>query len=446
MILDKTESIFDTKFADCPAQYGNEEGTPMMKWENVKTKLKDIDTTKLHYVQIPENHIVIDFDLKDDEGNKSFEKNLLAASKWPLTYSELSKSGAGIHLHYFYSGNVSELSRVYSEGIEIKVFTGNSSLRRKLTKCNDIPIAVINSGLPLKGAKNMVNYEAVKSEKALRGRIEKCLRKEHHGATKPEVDFIFKILEDAYNSDLVYDVSDMRPKILAFANNSTNQAETCLKTVNKMHFYSEIENPVVSGDYISDKYVFYDVEVFPNLFLVVYKKEGCDPVKMINPSPKEVEQLCKFKLVGFNCRRYDNHILYARTLGYDNHQLYMLSQKIVNGSKNAMFANAYGLSYTDVYDFCSKKQSLKKWEIELNIHHQELGFRWDEDVPEDKWELVAEYCVNDVVATEAVFYARQQDFVAREILADISGLTVNDTTRMNTTKIIFGDEKHPELV
>ena len=444
LILDKTESIFDTKFADCPAQYGNEEGTPMMKWENVKTKLKDIDTTKLHYVQIPENHIVIDFDLKDDEGNKSFEKNLLAASKWPLTYSELSKSGAGIHLHYFYSGNVSELSRVYSEGIEVKVFSGNSSLRRKLTKCNDIPIAVINSGLPLKGAKNMVNYEAVKSEKALRGRIEKCLRKEHHGATKPEVDFIFKILEDAYNSDLVYDVSDMRPKILAFANNSTNQAETCLKTVNKMHFYSEIENPVVSGDYISDKYVFYDVEVFPNLFLVVYKKEGCDPVKMINPSPKEVEQLFKFKLVGFNCRRYDNHILYARTLGYDNHQLYMLSQKIVNGSKNAMFANAYGLSYTDVYDFCSKKQSLKKWEIELDIHHQELGFRWDEDVPEDKWELVAEYCVNDVIATEAVFYARQQDFVAREILADISGLTVNDTTNSHTTRLIVGKEQRPQ--
>lgn len=444
LILDKTESIFDKEFADCPAQYGDDEEKPVRKWVNVTTTLKDIDTSKLHYVRIPENHIVIDFDLKDDEGNKSFEKNLIAASKWPLTYSELSKSGAGIHLHYFYNGDVSELSRVYSEGIEIKVFTGNSSLRRKLTKCNDIPIASINSGLPLKGAKSMVNYEAVKSEKALRGRIEKCLRKEHHGATKPEVDFIFKILEDAYNSDLVYDVSDMRPKILAFANNSTNQADICLKTVNKMHFYSEIEEDSHTDSYISDKLVFYDVEVFPNLFLVVYKMEGGDPVKMINPSPKDVEKLFKFKLVGFNCRRYDNHILYARTLGYDNYQLYMLSQKIVNGSKNAMFANAYSLSYTDVYDFCSKKQSLKKWEIELGIHHQELGFRWDEDVPEDKWELVAEYCINDVVATEAVFNARKQDFVAREILSDISGLTVNDTTNSHTTRLIVGTERNPQ--
>ena len=61
--------------------------------------------------KIPENHIVIDFDLKDENGNKSFERNLEAASKWPATYAELSKSGAGIHLHYLYSGDVSKLSR-----------------------------------------------------------------------------------------------------------------------------------------------------------------------------------------------------------------------------------------------------------------------------------------------------------------------------------------------
>ena len=36
-----------------------------------------------------------------------------------------------------------------------------------------------------------------------------------------------------------------------------------------------------------------------------------------------------------------------------------------------------------------KKQSLKKWEIELGIHHQELGLPWDQPVPEDQWEKVA---------------------------------------------------------
>ena len=131
-------------------------------------------------------------------------------------------------------------------------------------------------------------------------------------------------------------------------------------------------------------------------------------------------------------------------LGYSVEQIYELSQRIISGSSNAFFGEAYDISYTDVYDFCSTKQSLKKWEIELDIHHQELGLPWDKPVPEELWEKVAEYCDNDVIATEAVFNARQQDFVAREILADISGLSVNATTNMHTTRIIFGNNKKPQ--
>ena len=38
-----------------------------------------------------DNMIVIDFDLKDASGEKSYELNLEAASKWPATYAEVSK-------------------------------------------------------------------------------------------------------------------------------------------------------------------------------------------------------------------------------------------------------------------------------------------------------------------------------------------------------------------
>ena len=444
LVLDSDESLLDDILSECPAQYATTSGVPLMKWDNVKTTLKDIDTKKLHYVKVPLNHIVIDFDLKDDNGEKSLEKNIEAASKWPPTYAEFSKSGKGIHLHYIYDGDPEKLSRIYEEGIEVKVFVGNSSLRRQLTKCNNIPIATINSGLPLKGEK-MINFNAVKSEKSLRNLINRNLNKEIHPGTKPSIDFIHKILEDAYNSGLKYDVTDMRPKILAFANNSTNQAEYCVKLVAQMKFKSD-DNSIGGSDYENDEIAFFDVEVFPNLFVVVWKFEGKDkePVIMINPTPSEIEEILKLKLVGFNCRRYDNHILYARYIGYDNKQLFELSQKIVNNSKNAFFGEAYNISYTDIYDFSSKKQSLKKFQIELGIHHQELGIKWDEPVPEEMWPLVVEYCVNDVMATEAVFNARKQDFIARQILADLSGLSVNDTTQNHTAKIIFGNDPNPQ--
>ena len=454
--FDAAESIFDQECAGCFAQYASSKETPTKKWDDVRTTLSQLDTTRLHYVKVPENHIVIDFDLKDESGKKSFQKNLEEASKWPATYAELSKSGAGIHLHYIYTGDVNKLSRVSDENdnIEIKVFTGKSSLRRMLTKCNNTPIATISSGLPLKGDDKVINFEGIKNEKMLRTLIKRNLAKEY-GSTRCSIDFIYKNLEDAYNSGISYDVSDMKNAIFAFAANSTNQADYCIKLVGQMKFKSEEPAAAVQND--ENPIVFYDVEVFPNLFLVNWKiqGEGKPIVRMINPKPSEIEELIHYRLVGFNCRRYDNHMLYARLMGYDNMQMYNLSQKIVTSKKgdnlNSFFGEAYNISYTDIYDYASKKQSLKKWEIELGIHHQELGLPWDEPVPESKWAEVAEYCDNDVIATEAVWNATQADFVARQIQVDLvrllhgtSNVSVNDTTNSLSQKIIFGNNRKPQ--
>lgn len=446
LVMDETVSILDELLADCPAQYASSAETPRMGWDKVQTKLRDLDTSKLHFILLPDiSHIVIDFDLRDESGNKSAEKNLAEASKWPDTYAEYSKGGEGIHLHYIYDGDASKLSRIYSEGIEVKVFTGNSSLRRRLSKCNNLPVAHINSGLPLKGEK-MVNFDVVKSERGLRELIRRNLNKEIHPGTKPSIDFIHKILEDAYNSGLIYDVTDLRQKIFTFAARSTHQADYCIRLVNQMKFKSENPSVASDADYKDSKLVFFDVEVFPNLFLVNWKieGEGTSIVRMINPTPSEIEQLLTCKLVGFNNRRYDNHILYARYIGYSNMELFKLSQRIVSDDQDALFSEAYNLSYTDIYDFSSKKQSLKKFEIELGIHHEELALPWDQPVPEEKWETVAAYCDNDVIATEAVFNARKGDWMARQILAELAGGIVNDTTNMLSTKLIFGNEKKPQ--
>ena len=441
-------SLFDDICKDCPAQYANENGTPTQKWENVQSKLSGLDTSRLHYVKVPENHIVIDFDIPGSDGTKSFERNLEAASQWPRTYAELSKSGAGIHLHYIYTGDATKLSRIYDENIEIKVFSGKSSLRRKLSKCNDIPIANISSGLPLKGEKAMVDTKQIQDERHLRVLIKKALAKEISPYTKPSVDFIAHIMDEAYEGNVRYNVDDMRNAILSFAASSTNQAEACLKIVSKMHFKSkdDLEAEAPAGD--EKPIIFLDCEVFPSLLLVNWKFAKQEKVyRMVNPSPAEIENLTKYRIIGFNNRKYDNHILWARMIGMSIEQIYALSNQIVN-QHTGFFGEAYNLSYTDIYDFSSKKQSLKKFEIELGIHHQELGLPWDQPVPKSLWDKVAEYCDNDVIATEALFYSkdRQADFVAREILADLAGMTVNDTTNSLTTRIIFGKEKHPKLV
>ena len=447
-----TESLLDILLADRPAQLADEEEKPLQAWSGVLTKLKDIDTKKLHYVRPPKQMIVIDFDIKDENGKKSKEKNLEAAEKWPKTYAEFSKGG-GLHLHYIYDGDVTKLTRVHDKDIEVKVFTGRSSLRRKLSHCNDIPVATLPAGsLKEKAVKNdVIDKVAVDNERHLRKRIEDCLNKSHHGATAPEINYIFDSLQYAYDNGIQYDLTNMRELVRDFAQNSRHQSDYCLKKYTEMKFRSK-DLPEAVPDDLSKPMIFFDVETMPGRFGFCWKFAGSDKIVVAvkEPTPADVRNFIDSGLlIGFNNRRYDNHMLYARAYDTDNYgmdydSLYLLSNRIVSGASGVLYGNAFNLSYSDVYDFCSKKQGLKKWEIELGLFHLENPYRWDQPVTDEQWDEIMEYCKNDVLATEAVFNARQADWTARLILANVAGMTPNDTTNMLTTRIIFDKDKRPQ--
>jgi hypothetical protein len=474
LVLEESQSLFDLEMLLQPAQYGNADENPMKYWTDEKrwingvfkkprkdqvstTQLGDLDTSQLHFVKVPENHIVIDFDLKGRDGQKSRERNLEAAAEWPPTYAEFSKSGNGVHLHYIYDGDVSELARVYSDGIEIKVYTGNASLRRRLSFCNNVPVAHLNSGLPFKEKKPVLEMSKLRSAESLRAQVEKEMKtKATHTYTKPTVDWIKKLLDDAYVSGMEYDFSDLRNGMIVLANNSTNSHEACMKQVLQMKFKSEpkaengdVPDTFKSADELAkdSRIVFFDVEVYPNLFMICWKFAGPDNpvVTMINPTPAQVRELFEYKLVGFNNRGYDNHILYGAHLGKNNAELYELSHKIVNGVR-AQFMEAYNLSYADAWEFAAglNKKALKKWEIELGLPHVEMDLSWDEPAPKERWEDIAKYCANDVMALEAVFDHLQADWIARQIVTDLSGLTEMHTNPAHAQAIIFGKERNPQ--
>ena len=464
--MDETTSLMNLELADYPAQYAKADGTPSKYWDDserlingelkrpkpsqvVDTYLRDLDPHRAHYVKVPEKMIVIDFDLEGEDGGKSLERNLEAASEWPATYGELSKSGSGVHLHYYYDGDVERLDSYYGPGIEIKRYSGNSALRRRLTRCNNVPIATISSGLPLKEKTRVIDPGTMKSEKALRDLIARNLRKEIHPGTKPSIDFIKKILDDAYEDGLSFDVSDMRQRITTFANNSNNKALECLKIVQSMRWKSEEDISEAPAPTTDDRLVFFDVEVYPNLFVICWKFEENNPspdsvTRMINPKPHEVEALMRLKLVGFYNRNYDNHILWGAAMGFNNQQLFNLSTKLVNSAVGAKFGEAFKISYTDVYDYSTDKMGLKKWQIKLGLEHREMDIPWNQPVPEDRIMDVVEYCANDVVSLEHVHKHRSGDFKARLILADLSGMTPNETTAKLTAGIVFGKEKNPQ--
>lgn len=467
--FEEQDSLIDEILADCPAQYSKFNKkvgiyTPEGPWIKCETKLKDLDTSKEHYTKMPENMIVLDFDIKNENGEKDKTLSLLEASNWPKTYGEYSKSGNGVHLHYYYDGDVTLLEENFRKDgmdIDIRKQIGDGALRRKLSMCNNVQVAHLKVGdLPLKEKKKVLKTDGFENIDKTRNVIIKSLKKGNTGATATEVSLIKKVLDDAYESGVPYDLSSLKKDVIQLAANSTNQSERCLEMVSQMHFQSDgvsEEDFVIPNtrEYEEAPIAFYDIEIFPNLFMINWKLlDNPTMHRMINPTYQEVEDLfCsdKYRWVGFNNRDYDNHMImhwvYGKKTGITNYGLYELSHRLINdGDKSVKLKEAFNLSYTDIYDYSTKKQSLKKWEIDLGIHHKELGLPWDKPVPKELWEEVSKYCDNDVIATEAVWKATQDDFTAREILADIADGDVNMTTNTLIQMIIFGKDKNPKLV
>lgn len=481
--LKEQPSIFDKLYSQYQAQYEQDDPAHPLKysWAKCLTKLKDLDTKKIHYVKVPLELIVIDLDIRGENDEKCLAKNLEAAKKFPPTYAETSKSGNGIHLHYLYTGgNPEELSRIYGDNVEIKVFNGGSSLRRKLYLCNDLPVASISSGLPLKseGAKqsDMVDWEGFNNEKQLRSFVINCLQKKHHGHTKPEVDFLVSELDKQYRSGKTYDIRDLKNDIFSFCVNSSNNAQYCMEQFGQMHFYSkdiEDKENEETEEYKTAPIIMLDTEIAPSyeqaiadgydlpndipkdteaLFLIEYKMLGDDAtiIKLWNPEPSEVEKLFHYRIVAHKGRDYDGHMLYAASQGYKPYELYELNCKLTSKnneiSRSAKFMQGYKVCYADTLEYPVVKQGLKKWEIQLGIRHLEWPYPWYYPVPKNRWNEFAEYCENDVRSLEAVFNKTHDDFVAKEMLADLAGGTVIDKTNKLATKFVKGDADHLELI
>ena len=347
----------------------------------------------------------------------------------------------------------------------------------------------------------MVSEKTIQDERHLINLIAKAMRSTEEGCTDPipgcehhvtACCFIKDILDQAYESGMKYDVSNLRKTIRSFGMKSSNSKERCAALIRSMKWMSDEPAAQIEGKKKGITVIF-DCEVAPNMNLVCWKILGPENpvIPMLNPTPSQIEQLLEYDLIGFNCRRYDNHILHAIRLGYKPRDVYeRVSLAIIGGSDNGYFSEAWDYSKTDIYDFSSEKKSLKKFEIQMQLEldgkietarrltrkgvsieeaaeavkmnpkelkeylegtrkspsHREMGVDWTEDIPENKWDELVRYCTNDVLSTEALFLtkARQADWKAREILADISEMNENSTTNSLTTRIIFEGNKNPQ--
>ena len=197
--------------------------------------------------------------------------------------------------------------------------------------------------------------------------------------------------------------------------------------------------------------VFFDTEVYKNLFILVTKRHADKNCKAyVNPPLKVLEEIihpfCKY-WIGYNNNFYDNLILYKlKKLLKSNQNYSVIMPELKNFSDGII--NKYDKSieygkittYLDFYKLCPKDKSLSKLKYEINYPCLETPYSFDVDIqPEQKDECV-NYCVNDVLGLEYAFFQPQyyQKYLAHKNLCKMVDIQVSNSTNTTTGVLIFG--------
>lgn len=204
---------------------------------------------------------------------------------------------------------------------------------------------------------------------------------------------------------------------------------------------------------------FYDIETFPNLFLIVGKIEG-EPNYDVLVNPNFL-QIINFiadgtTLIGFNNHHYDDLVLSAMLTRAQHERLPIdvpiptqwvkeFSDRLI-AKEIDEFCSGLDQPTEDVMryrDFETNSLNLKSFESMLGMTIIETPRDFNEPVPESEWNSVIAYCSNDVLATEnAYHYLKDKGSVGaveslRAFVADSTSTDLDRLTKLSTNSLMI---------
>ena len=182
----------------------------------------------------------------------------------------------------------------------------------------------------------------------------------------------------------------------------------------------------------------YDIEIFPNFFLLCALDVHTNEKISFEISPRKDEriQLIEFlksdiRLFGFNCINYDGKVL-QKLLNLTHLKGKVLiptlkqhSDKLITDDKYNMFQKRFtlcpniDLMLMHHFDNDARRASLKQLEFAFQMTNiQELPFEHNTILTESQMQLVSEYCWNDIEATEKLYNYSKEAIQLRESLSN----------------------------
>ena len=197
----------------------------------------------------------------------------------------------------------------------------------------------------------------------------------------------------------------------------------------------------------------YDIEVFPNLFLICAKNIKTNVKIQYQISPlsddrKKIILWLKYgvkEMIGFNNLYYDYPVLHNCIIRlWDKKakdfckQTFLFSKSIIKGRKIYINEKKHLRKQIDLfkinhYDNRAKNLGLKLLEFNLNLDNiQELPYSPEKTLTNEEIKKVIDYCYNDINATELLYKQTISEIKLREKLT----LQYNkDFTNYNSAKI-----------
>jgi len=188
-------------------------------------------------------------------------------------------------------------------------------------------------------------------------------------------------------------------------------------------------------------FTFFDCEVFPRDWMVVFEQDG--QITKVHNDRNALERFLSGVqiLVGYNNYSYDDRII-ASIL--KNFNPYETSQKIINNKRfNLRLNNPLTL---DVMQEIRQGLSLKEAQANmgLDIVETPIDFDLDRELTSSEIEKVFQYCQNDVLTTKELFEKRESYFTSKFELVKEFKLPAPEVkkTRAQLSASILQAQKH----
>lgn len=204
----------------------------------------------------------------------------------------------------------------------------------------------------------------------------------------------------------------------------------------------------------------FDVEVYPNFFMVLFKDTVTKKVTRFQMSPSVTldreglrRTLENNLIVGFNSRNYDVPMIQLALEGYDTYEIKNASDRIILcGIRPWDFCQEFNIEkpdwdHIDLIEVCPLEGSLKIYAGRLHCKRmQDLPYDPNAEVDREMCQQLYRYCVNDLDNTILVWDNLAQQIALRIELSRVYGTDLRSKSDAQIAEAVITSELSKKLL